>query len=257
MTQKILDKLDEIERKYGVKVLYACESGSRAWGFSSDNSDYDVRFIYVHKLPWYLNVNEGREVIEEMDGDLDVSGWELRKALKLLAKGNPPLLEWLNSPIVYRQDPKFFLEFSLSADQCFSPKSAIYHYLNMASGNYNQYIKGRSYVKLKKYLYVLRPLLSCMAIQEDKQIPPTNMHLSMRLLEPFAAYPDVLSLIKDKQSGKELEQGPSSNSLNDFIEESLFFFELYVMDIKGVKVDYKALSRLLYSQVLEFTNETR
>jgi predicted nucleotidyltransferase len=257
MTQTILNKLEELERKYDVKILYACESGSRAWGFNSKNSDYDVRFIYVHKLPWYLGVNENRDVIEEIEGDLDLSGWELRKSLKLLAKGNPPLLEWLNSPIIYHQDPTFTLELNLLADNCFSAKSAIYHYLNMAKRNYNQYIKDKSYVKLKKYLYVIRPLLSCMAIQDSKSMPPTAMDLSMDLLKPFTAYAEVLALVEAKKAGKELEQGPSNTILNDFIEESLFFFELYVMDIKGVKIDYKALNRLLFSQVLEYTDETR
>ena len=257
MNQKILSKLNGIERLYNIKILYACESGSRSWGFNSSNSDYDVRFIYVHKLNWYLSVQDNRDVIEEMDGDLDCSGWELRKSLKLLAKGNPPLLEWVNSPIVYLQDPKFTLEFNLLADSCFDSRSAIYHYLNMARRNYNQYIKDKAYVKLKKYLYVIRPLLSCMAIQEDKCMPPTAMNLSLGLLEPFAAYPEVLALVEAKKVGQELEQGPASTILNDFIEESLFFFELYVMDIKGTKVDYKALNSLLYSQVLEFTNEIR
>jgi hypothetical protein len=127
----------------------------------------------------------------------------------------------------------------------------------MARGNYNQYIKDKAYVKLKKYLYVIRPLLNCMAIQDAKCMPPTAMNLSMELLESFAAYPEVLALVEAKRAGQELEQGPASTILNDFIEESLFFFELYVMDIKGTKVDYKALGSLLYSQVLEFTNETR
>jgi len=255
MTQKILNKLSELERKHDVKILYACESGSRAWGFSSKNSDYDVRFIYVHKLPWYLGVNENRDVIEEIEGDLDLSGWELRKSLKLLAKGNPPLLEWLNSPIIYQQDPKFILELNLLADNCFSPRSAIYHYMNMAKNNYDSYIKGKSYVRLKKYLYVLRPLLNCMAIQDAKSMPPTAMDLSMDLLKPFTAYSEVLALVDAKKAGKELEQGPSNTILNDFIEESLFFFELYVMDIKGATIDYKALNRLLSSQVLEYTDE--
>lgn len=257
MTKEILSKLHYLEGKHDIKILYACESGSRAWGFHSENSDYDVRFIYVHKLSWYLGIENSRDVIEEMDGDLDCSGWELRKALRLMAKGNPPLLEWLYSPIVYLQDPKFTLEFNLLADSCFNTKSAIYHYLNMARGNYNQYIKDKAYVKLKKYLYVLRPLLSCMAIQDSKGIPPTAIDASMRLLEPFTAYSEVVGLIEAKKAGAELEQGPSNSILNDFIEESLFFFELYAMDTRGTKADYKALSKLLYKQVLEFTDENR
>src|SRR5512134_2562557 len=100
MRTEILQCLAEIERNHGVRVLYACESGSRAWGFASPDSDYDVRFIYVNDLDWYLSVEDHRDVIEIMDGDLDLSGWDLRKSLKLLRKSNPALIEWLSSPIV-------------------------------------------------------------------------------------------------------------------------------------------------------------
>jgi hypothetical protein len=255
MTQDILKKLKEVESLYEIKILYACESGSRAWGFNSSNSDYDIRFIYVHKLPWYLSTQERRDVIEKIEGDLDLSGWELRKALKLLAKGNPPLLEWLNSPIVYLQNPQFLKDFNNLADLCFSPKTAIYHYLGMANRNYNQYIKGKAYVKLKKYLYVIRPLLSCMAIQTYGSMPPTLMDSSMGLLQPFKAYSEVLTLIEAKKAGKELDMGPMNAILNDFIEESLFFFELYVCDAKVTKIDYKALDKVLQQQVLKFTEE--
>jgi predicted nucleotidyltransferase len=105
MRATILDCLRGVEAEHGVHILYACESGSRGWGFASPDSDYDVRFVYVHRLDWYLTVDPGRDVIEKpISGELDVSGWDLRKALKLLHGSNPVLHEWLRSPIVYRQD---------------------------------------------------------------------------------------------------------------------------------------------------------
>lgn len=255
MTQEIQAKLKQIEEQYDVRVLFAVESGSRAWGFDSQNSDYDVRFIYVHKLPWYLSTMERRDVIEQIDGDLDCSGWELRKALKLLAKGNPPLLEWLNSPTTYKIEQPFCTKLYIEALKCFSPKTAIYHYIGMAKRNYNQYIKDKAYVKHKKYLYVLRPLMACMAIQDRGCMPPTQMDRYMDVLRPYKAYPEVVALINAKKAGLELATAPASQILNDFIEETLFFFELYVMDAKGAKIDYNALDILLSSQVLEFTNE--
>jgi hypothetical protein len=103
MKSRILKKLIEIEKNNDVKVIYACESGSRAWGFASEDSDYDVRFIYVHSKDWYLTIADKRDVIEiPFDGDLDINGWDIRKSLKLLRKSNSPLLEWLSSPIKYR-----------------------------------------------------------------------------------------------------------------------------------------------------------
>ena len=106
------EELRRIEQAYDVRVLYACESGSRAWGFASQDSDYDVRFIYVHSRDWYLSIEDRRDVIEEPISDsLDISGWELRKTLRLLRKSNPPLLEWLKSPVVYAWDEEFVSDF--------------------------------------------------------------------------------------------------------------------------------------------------
>src|SRR5271154_5671921 len=144
-------ELRRIEQAYDVRVLYACESGSRAWGFASQDSDYDVRFIYVHTRNWYLSIEDRRDVIEEPISDsLDISGWELRKALRLLRKSNPPLLEWLKSPVVYSQDGEFLAGFRELAAGYYSPVRCFAHYLHMASGNVREYLKGET-VWLKKY----------------------------------------------------------------------------------------------------------
>jgi len=101
--QQIETELQRIEQEEGVKIIYACESGSRAWGFPSKDSDYDVRFIYIRPVEWYLSIFEKRDVIERpiISDMLDINGWDLKKALNLFRKSNPPLLEWLQSPIVY------------------------------------------------------------------------------------------------------------------------------------------------------------
>ena len=124
--EEIQRSIDEIEQSENVTVLYACESGSRAWGFHSQDSDYDVRFIYAHPPDWYLSVDleKKRDVIERpILDDLDVSGWDLRKSLQLFRKSNPPLLEWLDSPIVYRDrfDVAFFSRagYRLDCTRCF------------------------------------------------------------------------------------------------------------------------------------------
>lgn len=103
MRERVLEELTRLEQEHDVTVLYACESGSRAWGFASPDSDYDVRFVYVQQPDWYLRVDEPRDVLERpLTDELDLSGWELRKTLRLLRKSNPTLLEWLDSPLVYR-----------------------------------------------------------------------------------------------------------------------------------------------------------
>ncbi len=122
-------ELRRIEQAYDVRVLYACESGSRAWSFASQDSDYDVRFLYVHSRDWYLSIEDRRDVIEEPISDsLDISGWELRKTLRILRKSNPPLLEWRKSPVVYAWDEEFVSEFKQLADEYYSPARCFQHY---------------------------------------------------------------------------------------------------------------------------------
>src|SRR5690349_5244719 len=166
--QRVHDALARVEAERNVRVLFACESGSRAWGFASRDSDYDVRFLYVHQRDWYLSVENPRDVIEQpIDDNLDVSGWELRKALRLLRKSNPPLLEWLKSPLVYREDRAFVEQLKNLAAQFYSPRRCFEHYLHMAAGNARDYLRGRELVSLKKYLYVFRPLLACRWIERN------------------------------------------------------------------------------------------
>lgn len=155
-----------------MRILYACESGSRAWGFQSKDSDYDIRFIYIHPIEWYLSIHKRRDVIEKpMDGLLDFSGWDIRKALNLFQKSNPPLLEWLQSPHVYYERFSLAQKMRKISPALFSPKSCLYHYLHMAEGNFRQYLRGDQ-VKVKKYFYVLRPLLACRWIERYNSMPP-------------------------------------------------------------------------------------
>jgi uncharacterized protein len=152
MREVIVRELRAIEEAHSVTVLFACESGSRAWGFASPDSDYDVRFVYVNRLPWYLTVHPQRDVIEvPISGELDISGWDLRKALGLLHKSNPTLLEWMQSPIQYlRHDATAGL--AALVPQVFSPIRSYHHYLSMAKKNFRGYLQG-DVVRYKKYFY--------------------------------------------------------------------------------------------------------
>jgi uncharacterized protein len=144
--QRIQAVLDEIEKEGQVTILYACETGSRGWGFESEDRDYDVRFIYLRRTEWYLSIQKKRDVIERpIDEDLDISGWDLPKALQLLRKSNPPLLERFQSPIVYRDNPSVTSRFRKLMQDYYSPISCMYHYLHMAQGNYRTYLQGGRY----------------------------------------------------------------------------------------------------------------
>jgi predicted nucleotidyltransferase len=174
MNSAIQSAIADVERDYGIRVLYAAESGSRAWGFASPDSDYDVRFVYVHPLDWYLKVFEPRDVIERMlPGDLDVSGWELRKALRLMAKCNLAFNEWFDSPIVYRTDPVFAGHARELIARFFQPARALFHYLNMAATTHAEHLADDT-VRLKKLFYFLRPILACRWIEHARTQPPTR-----------------------------------------------------------------------------------
>lgn len=171
MKNIIVNKLNEIEQKENIKILLAVESGSRAWGFASTGSDYDVRFIYVRKPEHYLRLEKTRDVIElPINDELDINGWDLDKTLRLLYKSNPTLFEWFSSPVVYRKTG-FSDRIAPLLKEYFTPSNSIYHYLGTAKSNYVAYIRGKDEVKAKKYFYVLRPLLACRWIIE-RQCPP-------------------------------------------------------------------------------------
>jgi len=174
MTPQILAALAAIEREHAVRVLFAAESGSRAWGFASPDSDYDVRFVYVHARDWYLRLGEPRDVIEQMlPDDLDVSGWDLRKALRLFARSNIALYEWLGSPIVYREDPAFAAPARALIARHFQPAAALHHYLGTARTTFHEHLSSEI-VRLKKVFYFLRPILACRWIEQARTQPPTT-----------------------------------------------------------------------------------
>lgn len=158
METKILEKLNEIEREKGIEILFAVESGSRAWGFESPDSDYDIRFVYKHKLDWYLCLTEKTDTIEFMtEDDLDGSGWDLRKALRLLNRSNASFLGWLFSPVVYRSDEKFHEELKSLATLSFNPIAGFHHYHSMCK-NFEDKLTTDD-LTIKSYFYAIRTAL--------------------------------------------------------------------------------------------------
>ena len=176
MKSEIIEKISEIEKRLQIKVLYACESGSRAWGFPSPNSDFDVRCIYVHPLSWYVSVLSKTDHLEEpISGDLDISGWDLRKTLGLINKSNSVVWEWLQSPTVYLECEDFSKTLLRVARPFFSPLTGFHHYFSMAKRGIEE--RGdSSKFKIKKYFYILRPLLAASWICKKVTVPPMVLH---------------------------------------------------------------------------------
>lgn len=251
MREKIIDEIKRIEEQFEVKICYAVESGSRAWGFPSKDSDYDVRFIYVHKKEWYLSIDQKRDVIELPINDLlDINGWELRKALRLFRKSNPPLLEWLHSGIVYYQAFSLVDKMKEIQNQVFLPQSALYHYLNMAKGNFRDYLQGE-HVKIKKYFYVLRPILACKWIEKYNTVPPIEFHdLVEDLLEDGSLKREIQTLLDRKMRGDELSIEPKVGAINEFLEREIVRLEEYTKTLVVSKEDVTPMLDELFREIL-------
>lgn len=224
MEQEILSRLSNVELEEGVKILYACESGSRAWGFPSSDSDYDVRFLYLHPKKWYLSIDLERKrgVIERPINDqIDLNGWDLRKALGLFHKSNPPLLEWLSSSIIYLEKYSIATRMRELAPVYYSPKACMYHYLHMARGNYREYLKGER-VWIKKYFYILRPLLAINWLERGLGVAPTEFRVLVeRVIDSEELKREIGKLIEAKEQGEELDYGPRIPVIGDFIDSEM------------------------------------
>lgn len=221
MKAKILEKLREIEAQKSVEILFACESGSRAWGFASPDSDYDIRFIYKHDLDYYLSLWEKPDVIEFMtDDDLDGSGWDLRKTVKLLAKSNAPLLEWLHSPVVYFENEAFANQMRQLAQSCFSPVACLHHYLGTTKNFMDACLQDE--VKLKNYFYALRTALAGKWIIEKNTFPPVAF-LELLPIAPLDIQEKVLELMEIKARQGEKYMHPKEELILAFLLETVKF----------------------------------
>lgn len=225
MTQKemdilVPDKLREIESEYNVKVLLAVESGSRAWGFASPDSDFDVRFIYKRPRNEYLKLNKCRDVIElPIDDTWDVNGWDLDKTLRLLFKSNPTLFEWINSPICYYKTD-FTDRIAPVMKEYFSEKNALYHYLNTARSNIKTFLSGET-VRPKKYFYALRPILACLWVLETKAPPPVPFEELTAAVLPERLRPSLEYLLDVKINSPEKAEIKPIIDIDVFLREKI------------------------------------
>jgi len=221
MKQTILQKLLELEQSENIKILYACESGSRAWGFASPDSDFDVRFIYCRPANDYLSIVEMPDVVGlPVNEVLDIGGWDLKKTLKLFMKSNAPLYEWLQSPIVYRQDDAFVDELRSLMPGYFSLRSAGNHYLSMAHNTLRDDLQGKE-IKLKRYFYALRPALACRWIVEKQTVPPMEFDKLRVLLTDNKIQDAINGLLAQKQMADEKAMIKPVDLLNEWLADTL------------------------------------
>ncbi len=243
MNELIRGKLIEIEDTFHVKVLYAVESGSRAWGIPSAASDYDVRFIYIHHPHWYLSIDpQGigmkKDVIElPINNFLDISGWELTKALRLFRKSNPSFLEWMKSDIIYVQESSFIQKLRSLETEIFDPTASLHHYINMAKKNSRDYLQDPK-VKMKTYFYALRSIVACKWIEKYKTVPAINFTELMEavIVDPALIH-EIDVLIAGKKAGGDFETGPKLQLTHHFLETEIVRMEAYLKTLPSTTKD--------------------
>lgn len=176
MKTKINQYIKHLEAERNIKILLACETGSRAWGFPSPDSDYDIRVIYMHEKDWYLSLAPKRDHFNLMfeDNMLDITGWDLRKSLNLLYRSNAALLERIESPMVYCADKSFREEISKVAADFYAPIAVMYHYLSLTKKMLEDIEKSEN-IKLKRLFYALRSALVCKWILTHNERPPISI----------------------------------------------------------------------------------
>lgn len=221
---EIMRRLARAEEQHDVRIVLAIESGSRAWGFASPNSDYDVRFIYAHTPRWYQSVDleERRDVIEyPIVDDIDLNGWDIRKALRLFWKSNPAFAEWIQSPIRYIERGGFGAGARALLPQVYSVESGMYHYRSMAKTTGRTHLREEQ-VSLKKYFYALRPLLSVLWLERYATPAPIELQKLLHLIDDRPALrADIDALLERKRDAPEMGLGDPVPTLNAFVEEQL------------------------------------
>lgn len=222
--REIETRLDRIEAENGVRLLLAIESGSRAWGFPSPDSDYDVRFFYVRPRDWYLSLAPGRDVIETpIEDEIDLNGWDVRKALVLLLKSNAVVSEWIESPIRYRPDDPFVARLAALADDLLNPRAIAYHYARAGKLAAERWLDGEGDVPVKRYFYALRPALTIRAVRHNPgKRPPMNLQALLPLCDlPATLVEQIEALVEAKARTNERANGARLPEIDALIRGEL------------------------------------
>jgi uncharacterized protein len=218
-------RLDTLVADQFISLPWAIESGSRAWGFPSPDSDFDCRFVYVRRLDDYLALFPKRDVIETLLTDeLDVNGWDVQKAIKLMLNGNAVIIEWLTSPIIYRGDAAFRDELLSLADRVLQRERVASHYFHLALSMKKRAFADTELIPLKKLFYVMRPAMALrwMRINPSERIAPMHFPTLMALSDlPKTIATMMAELIERKATTRELGSGHVPGEIRQFIEAEM------------------------------------
>ncbi len=244
MRDIILQKIEEIESSNEVKILFACESGSRAWGFSSPDSDYDVRFVYAHHADWYLTIEDRKDIIElPVNEVLDISGWDIRKALKLFRSSNSVIYEWLQSPIIYKEEQGFIQDLFSMRSEFYSLRSGLHHYLSMTLNAFQTDLQDEEF-KLKKYFYALRPILAASWIIDKQECPPMEFSKLRALVSDRKVDNRIDDLLLMKKKENETYVTKADPLIHEFLKDRISYCEVASRKITPLKTQPDNLNEL-------------
>lgn len=255
--KEIIDKLHQAEREHNIKVILAVESGSRAWGFASSDSDYDCRFIYTRSKDNYITIQNKPDFLEyELNSVYDISGWDITKVMKQAIKPNTVLLEWLTSDIIYMSDDSVTELRKLALDY-FNPKRVCYHYLNMAKKR-NELITSGNH-KLKHYFYALRTLANIQYILHYQTMPPIDY---FETIQQINLDPELITEIKKlrklKQDGVEAEQIEPNSLLLEYFNSQLEISEQQINELQfKSNYDLERCDKILLDIVNSYEPDTK
>ncbi|MEM6256869.1 MAG: nucleotidyltransferase domain-containing protein [Planctomycetota bacterium] len=245
-------RLREVEAQRNLRIVFACESGSRAWGFASTDSDFDVRFIFIRPVAEYLKLTPPKDAFDlHQDQDFDLAGWDIRKTAELMRRCNPPLMEWLDSPIVYEADDVISPRLVELRDIYFDPKKAAHHYLSLAAGIWKKYIRDEPSPVRKKYLYALRPLACIKYIELHGKQPPTLFDAVLDGIDwNDEVRGAIATLVEQKRSAGELGSQPADPVLTAHITSALEASERIAESLPVNETPTQALNELINLAVL-------
>lgn len=259
MNERIIEVLKRIELDYEVKILFACDAGSRALGFADQESDYDIRYIYVHKLEWYLSIDQKKDVLEvpkhdalsiEVHPQLDMSGWELTKTLRLYRKSNPSLIEWFQSKEIYLQEYSTIDRMKAILGEIFSAKPFIIHHINIVKRNYDVGLgKKQGYIKL--YLYILRSILAGKWVETHFSVPPVEFQELLQILPPGPVKEASLKILSAKQANESIYKEKDLTIIDEFIIKEIERLESYTKKLVKSKTDPTDILNQIFRDTLK------
>ena len=255
MKDKIMTLLHDLERQHNIRILMAVNYGSRCFGYSSSESDWDVRFIYVHQPEWYFSIAKTEDVIEMMiaEDHLDIEGYDLKKALNLLARTNPIESDWLHANDYYILDKDFLHNMLAFESQCYNRHHAMYHFYSISVKHNQRYLDKE--VTLKRFIYYMRGLLSCRWVEQNGSHPPVNVDelIDATITDNESVKAKAHRMLELKRTGKSHDMAIVDDELANYVFDMQKYYEVLLpnhIDTKP-KADISVMSKYLMKEVLE------